>query len=203
MVTCLERALGSRLWCLTFPLVSGVRCGAWLYRFLIFALSLTFFYLLFVKTHKKFGIKNLWNWHGNRNLMIFDLLTSLQGHQFDPRMKILLAFCSARHPRRFDMPHGHVWFFLTPWAPPAPQSPAAGAWPGRQNENSVWYVLYLSFVGTHAKFGIKISEIGFVIEIKRYLNFWPFPRAPGGGGNAVARPIYVSKPNLVEFRPVV
>ena len=33
--------------------------------------------------------------------MITDLLTSPQGHQFDPRMKILLAFCSARHPRRF------------------------------------------------------------------------------------------------------
>ena len=32
-------------------------------------------------------------------LMIFDLLTSPQGHQFDPRMKVLLAFCSARHPR--------------------------------------------------------------------------------------------------------
>ena len=30
--------------------------------------------------------------------MIFDLLTSPQGHQFDPRMKILLAFCFARHP---------------------------------------------------------------------------------------------------------
>ena len=40
--------------------------------------------------------------------MIVDLLTSPQGHQFDPRMKILLAFCSARHPRRFDMPHNHV-----------------------------------------------------------------------------------------------
>ena len=40
--------------------------------------------------------------------MIFDLLTSLQGHQFDSRMKILLAFCSASHPRPFDMPHDHV-----------------------------------------------------------------------------------------------
>ena len=37
-----------------------------------------------------------------------DLLTSLQGRQFDPRMKILLVICSARHPRRFDMPHDHV-----------------------------------------------------------------------------------------------
>ena len=40
-------------------------------------------------------------------LMIFDLLTSPQGHQIDPRMKIIIAFCSARHPRRFDMPHDH------------------------------------------------------------------------------------------------
>ena len=41
-------------------------------------------------------------------LMIFDLLTSRQGHQCYPRIKMLLAFCSARHPRRFDMPHDHV-----------------------------------------------------------------------------------------------
>ena len=40
--------------------------------------------------------------------MIFDLLTSPQGHQFDHRIKILLAFCSARHPRRFDMPQDNV-----------------------------------------------------------------------------------------------
>ena len=40
--------------------------------------------------------------------MIFDHLTSPQGHQFDPRMKMLLAFYSARHPHQFDMPHGHV-----------------------------------------------------------------------------------------------
>ena len=37
--------LGSRLWCptvfVTFPLVSWVRCGTWLYRFLIFAPLLT------------------------------------------------------------------------------------------------------------------------------------------------------------------
>ena len=42
-------------------------------------------------------------------LMIFDLLTSPQGHQFDTRMKMLLTFCSARHPRRFDMLHDYVW----------------------------------------------------------------------------------------------
>ena len=41
-------------------------------------------------------------------LMIFDLLTSPQGRQFDPMMKMLLAFCYARHPRRIDMQHNHV-----------------------------------------------------------------------------------------------
>ena len=39
--------LGCRLWCptefVTFPLVSWVRCGTWLYRFLIFARLLIFY----------------------------------------------------------------------------------------------------------------------------------------------------------------
>ena len=85
--------------------------------------------------------------------------------------------------------------FLTPWAPLAPQSPAPGAWPRGQNENPVWNVLYLSFVRTHTKFGIKIFEFDFVIEIIWYLTFWPLPRAPGGGAKKkfdVARPIHVS-----------
>ena len=94
-------------------------------------------------THTKFGKKkkNLWNWLVNRSLIIFDNLTSPEDHQFDPRMKILLAFCSARHPRRFDMPHDHVWI-KWPKAPLAPQSPTPGAWPRQQNYNPVWYVLY-------------------------------------------------------------
>ena len=62
------------------------------------------FYLLFVRTDTKFGIKIF----EIDMLMIFDLLTSPQGHQFDLRIKMLLAFCSARHPRRFDMLHDHV-----------------------------------------------------------------------------------------------
>ena len=61
--------------------------------------------------------------------MIFDLLTSPQGHQFDQMMKILLVFCSARHPRRFDM---HMTMFEkkiffdplgTPSAPPLGHDP--------------------------------------------------------------------------------
>ena len=122
-------------------------------------------------------------------------LTSPQGHQFDPRMKILLAFCSAHHPRRFDIPHDHVWkkFFFDPLG--TPSAPNSHPWPREQNENPVWYVLYLSFVRTHTMFGIKIFEIDFVIEIKWYLTFWPLPRAPGGGAKKkfdVARPIHVS-----------
>ena len=92
--------------------------------------------------------------------MIFDLLTSSQGHQFDPRMEMLLALCSARHPLRFDMLHDHVWK-----KNPVPQSPTPGAWPSRQNINPVWYILYLSFVRTHTKFGLKIFEIDMVTEI--------------------------------------
>ena len=78
-------------------------------------------------THKVW-YKNLWNGHATQNSMIFDLLTSPQGHQFDPRMKILLAFWSALHPHRFDMPHDHVWknFFLTPSASLSALSPTPG-----------------------------------------------------------------------------
>ena len=61
-------------------------------------------------------------------LMIFDLLTSPQGHQFDPRMKMLLAFCSACHPHRFDMPHDHVLkTVFDPLGTPVPQSPTPEA----------------------------------------------------------------------------
>ena len=51
--------------------------------------------------------------------------------------------------------------------------------------------MFLSFVRTHTKFGIKIFEIDFVIEIKWYLTFWP----RGRGQNFffyVARHIHVS-----------
>ena len=65
----------------------------------------TCFYLLFVRAHTKFGIKIF----EIDMLMIFDLLISPQGHHFDPRIKMLLAFCSARHSCRFDMLHELVW----------------------------------------------------------------------------------------------
>ena len=59
---------------------------------------------LFVRKHAKFGTEIF----EIDMLLIFDLLTAPQGYQFDPWMKMLLAFCSARHPRRFDMQNDHV-----------------------------------------------------------------------------------------------
>ena len=58
-------------------------------------------------------------------LMIFDLLASPQGHQFDPRMKMLLAFCSAYQTPYMTMFEKKKKF--DPWAPPVPQSPTPGA----------------------------------------------------------------------------
>ena len=49
--------------------------------------------------------------------------------------------------------------------PPPPTSPTPGALPRRPNENHIKYVLYLSFVRRRTKFGLKIFEIDFVIEI--------------------------------------
>ena len=118
------------------------------------------FSIFYLWKHTKFGIQIF----EIGMLMIFDLFTAPQVHQFDPRMKMLLAFCSARHPRRFDMPHDHVWFFLTPGAPPVPLSPTPGTWPRRQNKSPFWYVMYHSFVRTHTRFDIKIFEIDMVTE---------------------------------------
>ena len=69
--------------------------------------------------------------------------------------------------------------FLTPQPPHGTPKSHPWAWLRRQNENPVWYVIYLSFVRGDTKFGLKIFEIDFVIQIKWYLTFWPLPKAPG------------------------
>ena len=113
----------------------------------------------------------------------------------NPRMKILLAFCSARHPRRFD-----TWqclkkkIFMTPSAHPAPKVRPLGHDPGNRIKiPSDMFCIFHLWKQTQSLV-LKIFDIDFVIEIKWYLNFWSLPRAPGGGAKkvAVARPIHVS-----------
>ena len=88
--------------------------------------------------------------------MIFDLLTLPQGHQFDPRVKILLALYSTHHPLLFDMPHDYVWKKIafdplgTPLRPqcpppPPPPSPNSGARHREQNKKSCLICL-ISFI---------------------------------------------------------
>ena len=90
-----------------------------------------------------------------------------------------------------DRQQDGIWFW-----PLSTPSPTTRAWPRQQNKNPIWCVLYLSFVITHTKFGIKIFIIDFVIKIKWHLTFGPLPSAPVGGAKKnVARPIYVSNSN--------
>ena len=55
-------------------------------------------------------------------------------------------------------------FFLPPNPHGTPKS-HPWAWPRCPNENPVWYVIYLSYVRRYEKFGLKIFEIDFVIQI--------------------------------------
>ena len=82
----------------------------------------TCFISLICENKNKVCDKNLWNWLCKWNLVIFDRMTSPQGYQFDPRMKILLPFCFTHYPLQFDMPHDHVqkgkfWPLGTPGTP--------------------------------------------------------------------------------------
>ena len=150
--------------------------------------------------------KNLWNWLCNIDLMIFDLLAPPQG----PRGLGPKQWCHSMWHSCKYLIH-QIWLnfgiFLTPQPPKVPSSPTPGVWARRPNENPVWYVLYLSFVRRHTKFGFKNFEIDFVLEILWYLmilNFWSLPRAPGGRAKNVPLCMWVTHtPNLVGFRPMV
>ena len=107
------------------------------------------FYLLFVRTHTKFGKKLFEIDMETVITVIHDLLTSPQGYQFDPRMRSLLVI-------PVDLIcHMTMFEKLIHLGTPAPKSPTQGAWPRWHNENPVWF----SIVRTHTKFGIKIFEI--------------------------------------------
>ena len=109
------------------------------------------YFLLFVKTRSKFGIK----------IFEIDMVTEVLWYStFWPHSKVTsltLGWKFYLHSVLLVIPVDLICnmtmfgFFLTPWAPQRPLSPTPGAWPRRENENPVWYVLYLSFVKTHTK----------------------------------------------------
>ena len=123
-------------------------------------------YLSFVRRYTKFGFKNLWNWLCNSDLMIFDLLAPPQGPRARGPKKWRRCVCHSCK----KLTH-QIWlnfgknFFWPPQPPTVPPSPTPRAWPRLPNENPVWYVLYLSCGRRHTKFGQKIFQIDFVIEI--------------------------------------
>ena len=108
-------------------------------------------------------------------LMIFDLLTSPHGHQFEPRMKMFFAFCSARHPRRFDMPHDHFWFFWPPWHPSTPKSHPWGMTQVTEYESRL--ICFVSFIGenTH-KFWFKNLWNWHGNQNLMIFDLWPHPK---------------------------
>ena len=86
--------------------------------------------------------KNLWNWHGNQNLMIFDLLTSPQGQQFYPRRQnTCILFC-------FSSPL--IWYAKWPClifplcTPRAPKSHHCGM--TQANEWKFRLICFVSFI---------------------------------------------------------
>ena len=148
-------------------------------------------YVLYISsciTQTKFGKKKLLNWHGNRNQMIFDFLTSPQGLQFEPRMTILFSFCS---PNRFDMQHDHIWKIDPLHGHPSAQK----SQPWGMTQATEWKSRLICFVPFICENTYKVWYKNHDTESKWYLTFWPFPRAPGGGGKnkfAFACPLYVS-----------
>ena len=102
-----------------------------------------------------------------------------------------------------------IWYATWPclkknifWPPGHPSAPKSHPW--CMNQATEWKSGLICFncifhLWEHTKFGIKIFEIDFVIEIKWYLTFWSLPRAPGGRatkGFAVAHPIHVSNSHM-------
>ena len=137
--------------------------------------SICFLSYICENTHRVW-YKNLWNWRGYQNLMIFDLLTSPQGHTFDPRIKILLAFCSARHPRRFDMPHNHVWNFFDPLG--TPSTPMFDPWGMTQATEWKSRLVYFVYFICENKHKVWYKNLWNWLCNYKLSDIWPFYPSP-------------------------
>ena len=126
-----------------------------------------FISLICEKTHKVW-FKNIWNRISNWDLMIFDLLAPPKGHRggWGPKQMCRCMWHSCKWLTHQFWLNFKKIYILTPNPLRSPKVPPLGhEWPRQPNENPVWYVLYLSFVSRHTKFGLKIFEIDFIIEI--------------------------------------
>ena len=82
-------------------------------------------------------------------------------------MKILLTFCSAHHPRRFERPHYHVGKKkLPPGHPQSPKVPPLGHDPGNRMKILSDMFCIFHFVRVQTKFDKKKSLKLTVVEIK-------------------------------------
>ena len=83
------------------------------------------FCIFYLWEHSKSLVKNLWNWHGNRNLMIFDLLTHSKVTSLTLGWKFYLHSVLLIIPVDLIC-HMPIFDFFTPWAPQHPKVPPLG-----------------------------------------------------------------------------
>ena len=124
----------------------------------------------------------------------FDLTPS---HQFDHRVKILLAFCSTHHSHHIDMPHDHVRknnLFCTLGYPGVPKSQH---WDMTQaSEQKSHLICFISSIckNTHKVWYKNLWNWLCYCNLLVFDLLTP-PQSPRGWGQnffAVAYPIYVS-----------
>ena len=164
------------------------------------------FHIFYLLEHTQSLVWILWSWHCNWNLLMFDLLTSPQGHKFDHGVKILFALCTTHHSRQFDMPHNHVKRdILCHCAHPPPQVPPVGHDPGvRTKSRSICFISF-NCKSTHTVWKKKSLKLTLLLIFN---DIWPFDTSPGSRAKLFfmlhAPFMWVAHtPNLVGFCPMV
>ena len=125
VVTCWEKGwpLGSRLWCLIVSLLlshwnpGSVRCGTWLYRFLIFVLFLT---LDKYRPRSKTPFK--WRFAGGSMVAHFYMFTGQAETLTNPSLPVLVLvfppqYVFLQSPPQICTPHCHRELEMWNWPP--------------------------------------------------------------------------------------